>query len=354
MRSTLRCARCGSSRAKSSRRRSPHRQGLIDRWDVSPAGGDQAPHAAAGPGSRPRRSSRSPRGSRASRARRSSRRSPTATVVKTTLMRLTLHLAAAEDYPGLRRTAPALAHAHVARDRPARSTRRPRSCAAWFTDAAHQHRDPRRMTTTAPRTRGRRSCRRPHAAAARPAPARRPLADRGRDTLFVTDPRPLPDAGRRREDRPDPLPGRVRARRRSATSPPGPAPPSATSTSTRSRPSATATSTAASCSTCRAASSRPATRRSRRASSPTGTSRCSPTSDRDRIIPPEVQPLQLTLSGDQTLTVDGRVAASWTVEEGRMMITPHADFRPDGIEEEALRTARFCAPHARTFEVVMK
>ena len=48
--------------------------------------------------------------------------------------------------------------------------------------------------------------------------------------------------------------------------------------------------------------------------------------DRDRIIPPEVQPLQLTLSGDQTLTVDGRVVASWTVDEGRMTITPHTDF----------------------------
>ena len=32
--------------------------------------------------------------------------------------------------------------------------------------------------------------------------------------------------------------------------------------------------------------------------------------DRDRIIPPELGPLKLTLSGDQTVTVDGRVAAS--------------------------------------------
>ena len=36
--------------------------------------------------------------------------------------------------------------------------------------------------------------------------------------------------------------------------------------------------------------------------------------DRERIIPPEVQPLNLTLSGDQTVTVDGRVAASWQLE----------------------------------------
>ena len=36
--------------------------------------------------------------------------------------------------------------------------------------------------------------------------------------------------------------------------------------------------------------------------------------DRDRIIPPELQPLRLTLSGDQTITVDGRVAASWKLD----------------------------------------
>ena len=38
--------------------------------------------------------------------------------------------------------------------------------------------------------------------------------------------------------------------------------------------------------------------------------------ERERIIPPEVQPLKLTLSGDQTVTVDGRVAASWQLERG--------------------------------------
>ena len=36
--------------------------------------------------------------------------------------------------------------------------------------------------------------------------------------------------------------------------------------------------------------------------------------DRERILPPAVQPLKLTLSGDPTVTVDGRVAASWTLE----------------------------------------
>jgi hypothetical protein len=75
--------------------------------------------------------------------------------------------------------------------------------------------------------------------------------------------------------------------------------------------------------------------------------------DRDRIIPPEVQPLQLTLSGDQTLTVRGRVVASWRVDDGELTITRHVDFPEDGVKEEALRTARFCTPHARAFAVVM-
>ena len=49
----------------------------------------------------------------------------------------------------------------------------------------------------------------------------------------------------------------------------------------------------------------------------------------------------MTLSGDPTVTVDGRVAASWTVDEGRIVITPHADFPRETVREEALRTARF-------------
>ena len=76
--------------------------------------------------------------------------------------------------------------------------------------------------------------------------------------------------------------------------------------------------------------------------------------DRDRIIPPEVQPLQLTLSGDQTLTVDGRVAASWRMDEGRMLIQPHTDIAHADIREEALRTAKFCAPHARAYDPVIE
>jgi hypothetical protein len=73
---------------------------------------------------------------------------------------------------------------------------------------------------------------------------------------------------------------------------------------------------------------------------------------RDRIIPPELIPLQLTLSGAQTVTVDGRVAASWTMDDGRMTITRHTDFDVRRVKAEALRTARFCAPEARHHELV--
>jgi hypothetical protein len=80
--------------------------------------------------------------------------------------------------------------------------------------------------------------------------------------------------------------------------------------------------------------------------------------DRDRIIPPDVRPLKLTLSGDPTVTVDGRVAASWNVEsEGdvvRLTVVPHVDIPRSAraeIREEAARTARFCEPDARRYEV---
>jgi hypothetical protein len=73
---------------------------------------------------------------------------------------------------------------------------------------------------------------------------------------------------------------------------------------------------------------------------------------RDRIIPPELQPLKLTLSGDPTVLIDGRVAASWSIEGGRITITPHRDIeRTAELEAEALRTARFCAPEATRYEV---
>ena len=80
--------------------------------------------------------------------------------------------------------------------------------------------------------------------------------------------------------------------------------------------------------------------------------------NRERIIPLEVQALKLTMSGDPTVTVDGRVAASWRVErEGdavQLTVTPHVDLRRAALAEirtEAQRTARFCEPDARTYDV---
>jgi hypothetical protein len=76
--------------------------------------------------------------------------------------------------------------------------------------------------------------------------------------------------------------------------------------------------------------------------------------DRERIIPPELKALGLTLSGDPTVTVDGRVAASWSYEEGTLSIAPHVELpraARKAIREEALRTARFCEPDARSHEV---
>jgi hypothetical protein len=75
--------------------------------------------------------------------------------------------------------------------------------------------------------------------------------------------------------------------------------------------------------------------------------------DRDRIIPPELQPLQLTLSGAPTVTVDGRVAASWSLthDYGTAVvdITPHTDIPRAAHAElraEAERIARFAHPGA--------
>lgn len=80
--------------------------------------------------------------------------------------------------------------------------------------------------------------------------------------------------------------------------------------------------------------------------------------DRDRIIPPELQPLKLTLSGDQTVTVDGRVAASWKLERSakgvKVVVEPHREIRRAAradVRAEALRTARFCAPDASSIEL---
>ena len=80
--------------------------------------------------------------------------------------------------------------------------------------------------------------------------------------------------------------------------------------------------------------------------------------DRERIFAPEVQALKLTLSGEPAVTVDGRVAASWRVERERdavrLTVTPHVEIRRaarTGIRAEAERTARFCEPDAHRFEV---
>lgn len=81
--------------------------------------------------------------------------------------------------------------------------------------------------------------------------------------------------------------------------------------------------------------------------------------DRERIVPAEIQPLKLTLSGDQTVTVDGRVAASWRIERKRdaveLTVTPHVEIRRSAlsaIRTEAKRTARFVEPDARSVDVV--
>jgi hypothetical protein len=80
--------------------------------------------------------------------------------------------------------------------------------------------------------------------------------------------------------------------------------------------------------------------------------------DRERIMSPEVQALKLTLSGDQTVTVDGRVAASWQLRRAgdavQVDVTPHVEIARSAraeIRAEAERTARFCEPDAVEFTV---
>ncbi len=77
--------------------------------------------------------------------------------------------------------------------------------------------------------------------------------------------------------------------------------------------------------------------------------------DRERIIPLELQPLKLTLSGDQTVTVDGRVAASWKLERSakavKVVIEPHREIRRSAraeIRVEAERSAHDSARPARS------
>jgi hypothetical protein len=80
--------------------------------------------------------------------------------------------------------------------------------------------------------------------------------------------------------------------------------------------------------------------------------------DRARIIPPELLALNLTLSGDQTVTVDGRVAASWKLRRERetavVSVIQHAEIARAArarIRAEAERIARFCHPGARRVTV---
>lgn len=80
--------------------------------------------------------------------------------------------------------------------------------------------------------------------------------------------------------------------------------------------------------------------------------------DRERIIPPELMPLKLTLSGSPTVTVDGRVAASWDYrrEDDTVTVTiePHveiADNLREAIRDEAKRTAQICEPGAKRYEI---
>ena len=80
--------------------------------------------------------------------------------------------------------------------------------------------------------------------------------------------------------------------------------------------------------------------------------------DRERIMPPDVVDLGLTLSGDQTVTVDGRVAASWWLRRSpsvaKVDVVPHVTLRradAAAIRAEAKATARWMEPEARKVEV---
>jgi hypothetical protein len=80
--------------------------------------------------------------------------------------------------------------------------------------------------------------------------------------------------------------------------------------------------------------------------------------DRERIIPEELGPRKITLSGDQAVTVDGRVAAIWKVERrtrgATVVIEPLADIPKRAhapIRAEAKRVAAFMEPEAERIEV---
>ena len=67
--------------------------------------------------------------------------------------------------------------------------------------------------------------------------------------------------------------------------------------------------------------------------------------DRDRILPSELKHHNLTITGDPTVTVDGRVAAVWAHKDDCLTITPLVKLgkrRRAAIEQEAQRPARLC------------
>ncbi len=75
--------------------------------------------------------------------------------------------------------------------------------------------------------------------------------------------------------------------------------------------------------------------------------------DRDRIVPPELKPLQLGIAGDQTVTVDGRIVASWRWRRERdrvvVEITPHIDVSRtarERVRAEGRRVGRWLEPDA--------
>jgi hypothetical protein len=80
--------------------------------------------------------------------------------------------------------------------------------------------------------------------------------------------------------------------------------------------------------------------------------------DRERIIPVELGPRKITLSGDQAVTVDGRVAAIWKLERrtrrATVVIEPLLEIPKRArapILAEAKRIAGFMEPEAVQVEV---
>jgi hypothetical protein len=81
--------------------------------------------------------------------------------------------------------------------------------------------------------------------------------------------------------------------------------------------------------------------------------------DRERIIPPELGPRKITLSGDQAVTVGGRVAAIWKLERrargATVEVEPLLEISGrarSAVRSEAKRTARFMEPEGGKLEVV--